>query len=146
MKSRVNTYLAGMVSGWAVVVLILAVAVATMASQPSEQAAVHGSLIGKPQVLADKFGVRVVWMPAGFYCGDVVAAGCFDPATPDVIYIADDLRSPYREQVILHEIGHVMAHRAGYAGTECQADMFAYSMGSALGGYCSDADIAAVRP
>ena len=64
------------------------------------------------------------------------STGCFTPATPNVIYANMLDNAEARRFVVLHEIGHALAHRAGVESSgrqaELDADCFAHSLGATL--------------
>lgn len=86
--------------------------------------------------IASQYGVSINWNKddLAFACSPI-ALGCFVEHTPTVIYVSPDL-GDYTEQVILHELGHVMQYRNGVPMDECGADQFAALMGSDEGYNC----------
>jgi len=92
-----------------------------------------------PDIDLDRFAnsvaIDIVWtenIPCGIVLED--ATGCFTPATPNVIYAKPIENDNARRFVVLHEIGHALAYRAGTSATaeqsEIDADRFAESFGA----------------
>ncbi len=82
--------------------------------------------------LAERFGVSVVYVD-GLEC-DGPRAGCYRPRTPDVVYLRPDLGDAERD-VLLHELAHVLQHRASVGLDECAADRIALELGASSGQY-----------
>lgn len=126
--NRVTSYIAGVVTALA----ICAAALGFVAANAAAPAAGADS-----NALAAEFDLEVVWyddddQPA--VCEGHDAAGCFEPRTPEVIYIQRDL-GEYERSVMLHEIGHAVHYRLGLPADECAADAFAISLGATWTGY-----------
>lgn len=81
---------------------------------------------------ADAMGVTIIWTADNRNCADGGLGGCFDSATPDVIYVTPDMGKKLSDHVILHELAHVQQHRAGESLDECGADAQAQAWGSTV--------------
>ena len=86
---------------------------------------------------ASSLGIQIRWSTIT-RCSikDPNAVGCFEPDTPDVIWVSPDLEPRKTRHIVLHEIGHAIHFRLGMPTSECRADRFAQSMGSKQGFYC----------
>lgn len=124
---KATAFAAGACSVLLVVAVVLGVAVAARGSEKTEESPLYTAVA--PHEIADEFGVDVTYFGTS-PCGDTDhILGCWDPATPELIYVSATIDDPDLEMwVVLHEIGHVMHHRLGTDGTECAADMFARSV------------------
>ncbi|WP_193510491.1 hypothetical protein [Cryobacterium sp. BB736] len=85
--------------------------------------------------IAAEFDVQIVWTSDLRNCG----AGCWNPATPDVVFVDPNLSESETLYAALHEIGHAAHYRLGLPSNECAADLFAQTMGAAASEakYCS---------
>lgn len=92
----------------------------------------------QPEDIASRFDVAVVWFEGDDSPCDAGSGGCFDPETPDVVYIMRGLDAEVERSLILHEIGHVLQFRLGLPLDECAADLFAESMGASWLGYAGE--------
>ena len=77
--------------------------------------------------IAAEFNVTIQWQTVGL-CGPGTT-GCFDPTTPNVIYVKTGMDANETRYVVLHEIGHASQYRMGLPLDECNADEFARSLG-----------------
>lgn len=129
MKSRtVLAFMGGVVTVLALVVVGL---VSLLLSRPSAAPV--------PDDLAARFGVSIVWFDNQSPCGPSDDfGGCFEPVTPDLIYVMKGLDPEVERSIILHEIGHVLQYRLGEPLDECAADLFARSMGATWAGYAEE--------
>lgn len=133
--NRITAYIAGVVT--VLVVAVSGLGVAALAS-PRVDPAVFAYAASSVTEISEQFGVRVTYFAVS-PCGDTTHVyGCYDPATPDLIYVSATIDDPELERwVVLHEIGHALHDRMGSVSSECSADMFARSM---LGTPPSEAD------
>jgi len=93
----------------------------------------RGGSVPDDDELAGRFGVEVVRVDE-VTCEGGDAIGCFDPLTPDRVTIANGLGELERS-VLLHELAHVLQHRAGMPLDECGADRIALELGATWTGY-----------
>lgn len=77
--------------------------------------------------IAAQFNVTIRWQSTVDCQGD--AMGCFDPSTPNIIYVKSGMGADETRYVVLHEIGHVSQQRLALPFNECNADEFARSLG-----------------
>jgi len=56
--------------------------------------------------------------------------GCFNPYTPDKIYVSPDLRYSLMKYIVLHETTHYEQFHAGRELNECEADEQAKEWGA----------------
>jgi Zn-dependent peptidase ImmA (M78 family) len=125
---RIHAFVAGAVT---VLALVAGALLIWVLSAPAHSA--------ESEDLASRFDVTVVWFDDNSPCGDTTEhGGCWQRATPDVIYVQSGFDPDVERSMILHEIGHVLQHRLGLPLDECKADEFARSMGATWSGYdCS---------
>ena len=85
---------------------------------------------------AESVGVEIVWSPVTpCTVTKPQSLGCFSLSTPDVIYVVPSSNKK-NNQVVLHELAHVMQHRLGLWLNECDADRLANTLGAHSGDYC----------
>ena len=85
-----------------------------------------------PTAIAAAFDAKIVRNTDG--CGTptksyIEVVGCASSTAHDTIYVSPDLEGEKLRYVVLHELGHVMQFRLGIERDECQADVFASSLG-----------------
>lgn len=121
--------LAGFAGGVVSVLAVVAAALAALVFSAPSNAAVADDLAGR-------FDVEVVWFGESSPCGEASErGGCWQRVTPDVIYVQSGFDADTTRSIILHEIGHVVQYRLGIPMDECQADLFAISLGATWTGY-----------
>lgn len=82
---------------------------------------------------AQDMNVTVVFTDDERNCGAQLGGltgGCFNPATPDRIYIGSWLSAESLERVGLHELAHAWYFSQGIDETECLADRLAAEWGA----------------
>lgn len=83
---------------------------------------------------AQDMGVTVVFTDDERNCGAQIeggyGGGCFDPATPDHVYLSLWMGAQGLERTALHELAHVWFFRQGIDETECMADRLAAKWGA----------------
>src|SRR5690606_2152564 len=86
---------------------------------------------------ADSMGVEVIFTNDHRNCGAVndLLGGCFDAATPNVIYVLPDMGPEVTQGVVLHELAHVEQWRNEEPLDECLADTRAREWGSTVSLY-----------
>lgn len=103
----------------------------------SEVTRVEGSGQNDKQMLIDTLesaggkGLRIIFTEDERNCGAYgnhegeYQGGCFDPATPDSLYISEHLNDGLAKYVLLHEYAHYLQYINGLPFNECEADMYA---------------------
>jgi len=84
------------------------------------------------QSKADSMGVEIIWTSDERNCGSKGGSqkgGCFDPTTPEVIYVSV-MPAMATLTVVFHELAHVQQYREGLPLDECDADRRAAEWGS----------------
>ena len=88
------------------------------------------------QALAHNYGVTIFWEATHCSLISPGALACFLPATPNTIFVNPKLKEWEMHYAVLHELGHVLQHRAGQPLDECAADVYAHEHGAIAWSYC----------
>ncbi len=58
------------------------------------------------------------------------SGGCYNPATPNILYVSTNLNFAETKYIVLHELGHYEQYKNDKAFSECGADTFAKKHGA----------------